>query len=430
MKTGVVMSLLLVSSVCRAEDAEAIGKSVANELAARAFDRVSSRFDTTMASALPTAKLQAIWDGVIAQAGPWQRIKSIRVEKKDAFQVVLITAAFARTDLVIKLALDHQSKVAGLFFLPAVAWTPPSYANAALYDERELTLGAKGELPAILALPKGAGPFAAVVLVHGSGPNDRDETLGPNKLFKDLALGLASRGVAVLRYDKRTLKLPSEFKPTNLFTVKEEVIDDVRAAVTLLGTTAKIDPKRIFVLGHSLGGMLAPRIAAEDPRVAGIIMMAGNTRPIEEAAVEQIRYLTNGDTKLVASVEQSARQIRSPQLTATSKADFLGASIPGSYWLDLRKYHPAEVAASLTIPILVLQGQRDYQVTMQDFNGWKRALSDHANAAFKLYPSLNHLFLSGSGPSKPDEYAQPGHAPQEVIDDIANWIQRNSETRK
>src|SRR5262249_57372826 len=121
----------------------------------------------------------------------------------------------------------------------------------------------------------GAGPFPGVGLAHGSGPNDRDETIAQNKPFKDLALGLASRGIAVLRYDKRTKVYPAKMAGLAGLTVKDEVVDDAIAAASMLRSQPRIDPARVFVLGHSLGGMLVPRIAAADAKLAGVIVMAG-----------------------------------------------------------------------------------------------------------------------------------------------------------
>jgi fermentation-respiration switch protein FrsA (DUF1100 family) len=91
--------------------------------------------------------------------------------------------------------------------------------------------------------------------------------------------------------------------------------------------------------------------------------------------------------------------------------------------LDMRAYHQLDVAAALKIPVLVLNGERDYQVTMTDFNGWKKALAGHANVTFKSYPAINHLFIPGTGPPSPAEYLKPGHVELDVIEDIAAWIQ-------
>jgi uncharacterized protein len=274
----------------------------------------------------------------------------------------------------------------------------------------------------------------AVVLVHGSGPQDEDETIGPNKPFKDLAWGLASRGIVVLRYVKRTKQYAVQMmqNPASI-TVQEETVDDALAAATLLAGRRQVDPHRIYVLGHSLGGTLAPRIASEDPRVAGIIIMAGGTRPLSRVIVDQVKYiaslkgqLTDAEKSQLAAVEQAAREIESPTLKPNAVIDVLGSPTPGSYWLDLRAYHPAQVAAGLKIPILALQGARDYQSSAEDFQGWKKALAGNPRATFKLYPGLYHLFMPsttpGNGPGTPADYNTPGHVSEQVIGDISDWI--------
>jgi dienelactone hydrolase len=291
----------------------------------------------------------------------------------------------------------------------------------AAFDERDLVIGDYA-LPATLTVPRGAGPWPVVVLVHGSGPHDRDETLGPNKPFRDLAVGLASRGIASLRYDKRTFARREAFAAGGTYTVEQEVLADARAAVALMATTQAIDPRRIYVLGHSWGGTLAPRIAAREPRVAGLVLLAGATRSLDQIVPDQIKTAAPGNAELAAKAARFAEAFRSPTLAPADHVDLLGAKIPGSYVLDLRSYDPAASAAALTIPLLVLRGERDYQVTDADLDGWRRALAGHRNATFKTYPGLNHLFMPGSGPPSPADYLRAGEVEPAVLDDIAHWL--------
>src|SRR4030095_10169400 len=137
---------------------------------------------------------------------------------------------------------------------------PASYVDPERFHDVALTIGAPPyALPATLSLPEGEGPLPGVVRVHGSGPNDRDETVGANKIFKDLAEGLASAGIAVLRYEKRTYTYGDQL--TNTITIDDEVVLDAIAATRTLAARAEIDRARVFVIGHSLGAMLAPEIA-------------------------------------------------------------------------------------------------------------------------------------------------------------------------
>jgi hypothetical protein len=279
-------------------------------------------------------------------------------------------------------------------------------------------------------MPAGDGPFPALVLVHGSGPNDRDETILGNKPFKDLALGLASRGIAVLRYDKRTKVYPARLGAVANFTVTQEVLEDALAAVKTLRAQPRIDPARVFVLGHSLGGMLIPRIAAGDPSLAGLIVMAGAARPLEQAILEQTQYIATADGKI--SPEEQTQIDDAKKLVETVHAltpedatsSRLIAGAPASYWLDLRGYDAPTAAKTVAQPMLVLQGERDYQVTMDEFARWKSALAGRSNVTFHSYPALNHLFIGGTGKSLPAEYETPGHVDEAVLRDIVDWIKR------
>jgi dienelactone hydrolase len=276
----------------------------------------------------------------------------------------------------------------------------------------------------------GNGPFPAVVLVQGSGPEDQDETIGPNKPFKDLAWGLASRGIVVFRYTKRTQKytVQSSDDPMRL-TVEDETISDARAAVALMVKQPNVNPKQVFLLGHSLGAYLAPRIATGDAEIAGIVMLAANARPLEKVVLEQIHYLaamngtpTETEQKKIDAAEDGAKQIESPNLKPDDKIEFLGARMYGAYWLDLRGYDPLKTAAKLKIPIFILQGGRDYQVTPSNFQAWSDALSNDKNVTLHTYPDLDHLFIHGTGASKPTDYARLGHVSPEVVEDIATFI--------
>jgi len=404
--------------------------AIVDAMLARDFGKVTAQFDETMKAALPGDTLASGWDRTMAQAGKLVSRRRATEEKRGAYTVVVIACQFEKAALDITITFNAAGQIAGMQMRPPVVpWTPPPYAPAGTYVERDVTVGA-GEwaLPGTLTLPVGRGPFPAIVLVHGSGPNDRDESLCPNKTFKDLALGLASRGVAVLRYDKRTFVYGAKVAVNTRLTVKDEVIDDALAAVALLRSDAAIDPKRVYVLGHSLGGMLVPRIGAADPSLAGLIVMAGLARPLDQTMVEQLQYLAEADGAVTAAERQGIEDAKraSVAIAALTPEDLKTPRIiynaPASYWLDLRGYDPPAVASGLPNRMLILQGARDYQVTTVDFDRWKAGLVGKKDVEFHLYPALNHLFLPGTGKSLPTEYAVAGHVPEEVISDIAKWV--------
>jgi uncharacterized protein len=314
---------------------------------------------------------------------------------------------------------------------PASIWEPPDYADPAQFDEREVTLGT-GPLavPGTLSLPRRPGPLPAVVFLGGSGPNDRDETIGPNKLFKDLAWGMASRGIAALRFDKVTFAHGPESARNRHFTPTDEYVPDGTAAVRLLCGLPEVDPRRVFVLGHSLGGTLAPRVAAAEPTVAGLVILAGGTRPMHWAAVEQVEYIASLDPATAAAAKptldamtKQAQTIDSPDLSDSTPVSELPFGVPAAYWLDLRGYNPAAAAAALGKPILILQGGRDYQATVaEDLAGWRASLEGRAGVTIRVYDADNHFFFSGTGRPSPSDYLTAHHVDPAVVTDIADWV--------
>jgi len=420
-----------------------LGDSFSEELIAQAkefvglmvkgeFSKAVENFDSVMSKAMPNEKLKEVWQTVVKQAGPFKKQKGTRTETLPKFDIVYVTCQFEKGDLDVKVVFNREKQITGLWFAPAQKeYTPPDYVKLNSFKEKEIVVGSGGwALPGTLTLPVGKGPFPAVVLVHGSGPNDRDESIGPNKPFRDFAWGLASQSIAVLRYEKRTRVHSQRLKDfEGKFTVKEETIDDAAAAVRLLREVEGIDEQKIFVLGHSLGGMLAPRIGMLDTEIAGLIIMAGTTRPVEEVMLEQVNYIISIDGKItddektkLDEIEKAVEKVKQLKESSShsSRENLLGA--PPEYWLDLHSYNPPQTAKKLQQPMLVLQGGRDYQVTEEDFEGWKKALSLRKDVEFKFYPKLNHLFIEGKGKSTPAEYSQAGHVAKHVIDDIATWI--------
>jgi len=432
-----VMGLFAISLLCPAGTGDHTAghiekaKRLVTRMAAGEFEDAVEPFDETMQRVLPAGKLKEIWGGLVKQHGPLQKAESTRTEKVEQYTLVFVTCEFERGKLDTKVVFNTNGEVGGLFFVTSGNYERPEYVDPTKFVDEEVSFGMLlMRLPGTLSIPTGDGPFPAVVLVHGSGPHDRDETIGPNKPFRDLAHGLASRGIAVLRYEKRTKQHPILMSlAKNSITVKGETIDDAVSAVRLLKKHEKIDPDRIFVLGHSLGGMLILRIAKAERGIAGFILFAGSTRPLEDLALEQTKYILSLDGELsdeereyIETLQRQVTRVKSPDLTTATPAKDLPLGVPASYWLDLRGYNPAKGIQSVDRPTLVLQGERDYQVTMEDFADWKNALSGRDNVKTISYPNLNHLFMAGEGKSTPQEYFEPGNVAQAVIEDIAKWI--------
>jgi fermentation-respiration switch protein FrsA (DUF1100 family) len=335
--------------------------------------------------------------------------------------------------------VSHSGRPLASFFVVAcAAW---SLAQAqelpSGLTERAITVPGPVPLPGTLTLPAGQGPFPGLIIVHGSGAGDRDQTMGAApplsliKPYRDLAWGLAQHGVAVLRYDKRSRVQPMWFMGKS-FTVLDETVDDAVSALALLREQPEVDPRRSFLIGHSLGGMVAPRIARADGKLAGVILMAGATNAsLPDQVDRQFAYIQSVSGSDSARVRAQRDQLtplmaRIRALTPADSAStqlLLGA--PARYYLDLASHEPAREMREVSLPLLVLQGLRDYQVTPDQLDDWLRVLGPRSNLTVKRYAGLNHLFLRGEGPPSPADYSRPGQVDPQVIADIAGWIARH-----
>ena len=302
--------------------------------------------------------------------------------------------------------------------------------NKEKMQERDITVGADDfKLPGTLTLPVGKKKAPVVILVHGSGPQDRDETVGPNKPFRDLAWGLAERGIATVRYDKRTKVYGAACVPEGRnIDYDTESVDDAVAIIAWAKELPEVDADSVYVLGHSLGATLAPRIAEQADGLTGIILVAALARPFEDAIVEQMTYissLTDSSANAKKQITEIKKQADNIKKLGTPEYDdkiSLLLNLPRSYWEFANAYKPVEVASKLALPILILQGERDYQVTMQDFGLWRFGLMRNKNAFLKSYPKLNHMLQEGSGKATPFEYNQASPVAGYVMDDIASFI--------
>ena len=404
-------------------------------LSAGKYHLAEELFAPEVQEMLPEGALKEMWENLTSDLGLLEEAKDYRVTMEGGYQMVYARCEFEKAELKAKLAFSTEGKIIGFQLLPSsqVEYSPPDYVEEDKIIEREVVFGIPGwELPGTLTLPQGEGPFPALLLVHGSGPNDRDETLLANKPFRDLSWGLASRGIASLRYDKRTYVHGNKIEDLSRFTVEEEVIEDALAALEFLRSQEEINPQEVFILGHSLGGQLVPEIARRDGKVAGVIILAGPTRPLSEIVVEQTEYIFSLDGQIDEKEKKQLEEIKKGRDLLKNHELREDEIVPGlgsyaSYWYDLEKRNPVAEASKLSCPLFILQGERDYQVTMVDFNNWKEGLSSRDNVTFKLYPRLNHLFAAGEGKSTPGEYQNPGHVDKQVIEDIAQWIKEISQ---
>lgn len=434
MRVSLWIALLLgalFSPASFAADAPAVlANRLLDHLQAGDYAAAEAMFSPEMAAAVPQDKLKAAWESLPAQVGALRSRGEPRVMPHQDMQVALIRLEFASGAINTQVAINAQGQVAGFLLQPA----PPEAATPvpadASYQERDITVGTGEQaLAATLAMPKGTGPFPAVVLVHGSGPQDRNETIGPNRPFLDIARGLAAQGIAVLRYEKRSKARPQDFTGGKPFTVDDEVTDDAVAAVATVRAQPGIDGKRVFVLGHSMGGMLAPRIARQSAQVAGLILFAAPARSLLTILPEQNRYLLAQQgppsAEKQAFLDKLDTQIANVRGNAPDDSTDTPLGLPARYWRSLEAIDPVAEAKATGLPLLLLQGGRDFQVVDADWQHWRSGLAGDRLATFKHYPTLNHLGIAGEGAGTLSEYQRPGQVDPQLIADAVRWIKEH-----
>jgi dienelactone hydrolase len=404
------------------------------------FDEIRELFTPGLRPMVTADGLRAAWEVELAERGQLTAVGAPVSDQADGAMItVLVPVSFERGSQTLAVYLTRDGQLAGIQLAPpgdaqaAAPWEPPGYADPGRFDETGVTLGS-GPLavPGTLSLPpqRQPGLLPALVLLGGSGPEDRDGSIGRSKPLKDLAWGLASRGIAVLRFDKVTHAHPDLVSQNRAFTVADEYLPDALAAIALLQAHPAIDAARVFVAGHSLGGTIAPRVAAAEPSVAGLVLLAGGAQPLQWAAVRQISYLASLAPATAAASQPGidalttqARMVDSPDLSPDTPDAELPFGVPAPYWLDLRGYDPVAVAAGLRQPLLILQGGRDYQVTVaDDLSRWRAGLDQRPDVTIRVHPADNHFFFPGTGPSSPAELVAAQHLDPEVVADVTGWL--------
>ncbi len=379
------------------------------------FSEATEHFSARM-KALSPQGLKGSWSQAYADEGVLLSWKIFEHQTlPDGKDEVRVQLRFHQSTAYSTIVVNPQTgEITSVLFKQPV--TMPPYADPAKYRSEDVTVGAY-HLPGTLTIPNSKGPFPAVLLLQGSGPNDRDETVGSNHPLADIAEGLSSRRIIVLRYDKRNFASRS-FDPMKA-TVDAEVIQDGVAALQLLRARTDVAQDRIFIVGHSLGAMLAPEIAKKAWPVAGIVMLSPAGRRLPELMVEQARILGQASPVELPALEQQADEISAHKMAATGT--FFGT--PASYYYDLDARDEVAIARSLDLPILILHGARDYPIVDEDIRNWQNGLKGDAKVRVETMPSLNHLFIADSGKPGPAEYFAPAHVDVAVIGTIASFIE-------
>ena len=384
-------------------------------------------FDENMKKEMSQQDLLHLWNSLIKEHGDFKYFLSdVSIRPKDGYQIASVPCVFEHSTVTFRLTFNKEAKISGFY----VSEDTDSTGLPHLNNDEDVTFGSEEfPLTGCLTLPKGEGPFPAVILVQGHGPSDRNAQTGPNVPFLDIAQQLSQKGIAVLRYDKRSYLYAQELTGAHDYTVYDECIDDAAYAVEFLKTRNTIDPEHIYLAGHGFSGYLVPRIAEKVPDIEGFIMLAPYARPLEDVLVSQSQYILEMDPKLTEEEKENIND----QLTSTldriknltPESDFTPKQLnrlPKAYWLDLKTYDPFELSKSLNTPVLLLQGGRDYQALPKDYKAWKKALEGKEHFHYHYYKNLNHLFMPGEEESSPADYEIKSVVSTQMTDDLAEFI--------
>lgn len=429
-----LLIFLSMSPLANAQHSEVADKA-AELVAEQDWKDLLSMSSATLKKNISSKTLKETWANFENLMGDYDRYKwRSAKESADGDVVSSYYFYFEKATLEFIVRENTNGEIAGLNFLPLTYQLPERFNGQAFWTEKMTIKSGDLELPGELMLPATFEKCPVVILVHGSGPNDRDETIGPNKVFLDLAMMLAEQGVATFRYDKRSMVYPQYFddRDSGDLTLDDYTVEDALNAIKLVKTNSLIDTNRIFVLGHSLGAMAAPEIAARDTTLAGVIMAAGPVSDLSSLLLQQYRYIYTEMTgppsfrekRLIKMVSKSVRAVKSGDFKS-GDTRLLGPWGP-AFWTQMREYSAANEAMKSNVPVMVCYGSRDYQVPAKNYVGTWDSLgfdSTMSDRWYKVYDGLNHLFIYGGGKPNRGEYLEPAHISEVWVRDIVSWIQ-------
>jgi fermentation-respiration switch protein FrsA (DUF1100 family) len=402
-------------------------EGLVDEMAAGQFDRAFQRFPESGRASTSPGELEAVWLGYTNVGGAFEGIVDTEETVQSGFDAVDVTLGFERGDHTMRVLTGEEFSVVGA--LVNDEYEQPEYVEPDSFSARETQVETEDcLLDATVTVPEGDGEAPGVVLVHGSDPigaADKNLDNGGSRPFQELAEGLASRGVAALRYDRRTHGCPNSFSPDE-HTLDTVSVDDALVAIEQLRGVDGVDPDRIVVVGHSLGAMAVPRIAQRDGNLAGGVPMAAPARSFHEIFVDQYEHLaTLGEFEWDRM--QQAYDRWQDRIDRIREGDYAPSDTvlgyPGALWDSVDEYDHVGTARSIDTPLLFLQGERDYQVTVaDDFTVWQSELDGRDGTTFRSYEGLNHIFQFGTGPSVLLEYSLRNPVDRQVVADVAGWV--------
>lgn len=365
---------------------------------------------------------------IVNQYGKPESTHSTEVLEQGEYKTYIRLMKTTKGFIKFTITVNQDLQIAGFYAAPAPDPRKKiSYVDKTAFTEQPVQFGKEGwELDGILTLPVKKDSYPMVIIVGGSGPTDLDGTVGPNTPYKDIAEGLATSGIGVMRYNKRAAqygakitKISDQIK--NL--VDFEYVEDIQLAIEYVSKLKNVN--KILLAGHSLGGTIVPKIGANSERIDGLILLAPGVRRLAQISLDQNRYVKDylGITdEQMKQAEQFFNQILNHELPEDLQ---LQGGMTVGYYYEMDSYNPLKDLSKYDKRVLVMQGEEDFQATMEgDFLPFKEKYGQYDNFTFLSLPTLNHLFMKTEEGvfHWTDEYNKPGFVDETVIELLRDWI--------
>ena len=410
-------------------------RQIFDNISANSGRPVGDLFNLFLTNAENSKLISNAWKEMLKKHGEYHGCRTLVTYRWLGSEAATVVVSFTNDEVLYALFFDKKSKLDGLCYLgplPTEDVRYISYKNQ--LKEISVMIGDEPwQLEGVLTLPycERKERCSGVILIHGSGPSDRDGTIMAQKPFRDIAIGLAVNGIAVLRYDKRTYTYDNTIGKMELTEICPQsiIIDDALAGLEYLKSVEAIDSNSLFLVGASLGGYIAPEIARQYGNVKGLAILAGNSRPLDEVLIWQLETNLKNNERLEFS--EKSRIIQ--EITRLKKlrcgklpSKYLIMGAPVSFWLELCRIGGPKTAKLLKCPMFIAQGGQDRNIDRLDYEGWKLALRNNDKATFIFYNDLNHLFINGDGAMNITELGVPKHVDPIFIKDLSLWIKNTS----
>ena len=432
-----IFALLLISGACLAQEEvnpyKKLTKSFLGAVKRDIPNRNDKFFDSTFFGKISSAQADRTIHNFVKANGPIVAIEKTEVDTQGCKMATATSIKTSNGKFLWYLYFDQAQYIQRIAIDTfATQWFHKAKPVASTnFTRKEILFESNPfiKLPGSLYIPNNAKKGPAVVLVHGSGPHDRNCSIGKNKIFLDMALELVQKGITVLIYDKRTYvyQYHDPF-PIDSMDYYSETIDDAVAAVNFLKQQASVDSNRVFIAGHSQGALCGPLMVNKCKNLKGLILLAAPGRSLLEIIPEQLDYIASLRTKKDETADAQNNAIKwqvnnalKPDLTLWTKSS-LPFGARAKYWLLDRNYKVLEVAKTLTLPILLIQGGRDFNVTKKDYDLWSDAMKGKSNFKKVYFEDLDHMFFVGQGMARPDDVSKPNFVSEKVTSKMIDFI--------